>query len=151
MEESFFRPCALTIERSFYTQSRHDEHIVSYAYIVLRLVSSAEDLLHQSCITKPFYYLLRLFVVLAVEKHLTILHFQIQQFVLLCFLHNSLPDLLRQRGCMALRFQKTLANHILLLLIISFLIPYIFRISWNKHYCSPRFIDYGSVARFDKQ
>ena len=54
MEESFFRPCALTIERSFYTQSKHDEQIVSYAYIVLRLVVTAGANCTSRVIIKPF-------------------------------------------------------------------------------------------------
>lgn len=54
MKESFFRPCALTIERSFYTQSKHDEQIVSYAYIVLRLVVIAGANCTNRVIIKPF-------------------------------------------------------------------------------------------------
>jgi len=58
MEESFFRPCALTIERSFYTQSKHDEQIVSYAYIVLRLVVTAGANCTSRVIIKPVCNLL---------------------------------------------------------------------------------------------
>lgn len=54
MEESFFQPCALMIERSFYTQSKHDEQIVSYAYIVLRLVVTAGASRTSRVIIKPF-------------------------------------------------------------------------------------------------
>jgi len=54
MEEAFFQPCALTIERSFYTQSKHDEQIYSYAYIVLRLVVTAGANCTSRVIIKPF-------------------------------------------------------------------------------------------------
>ena len=53
MEVSIFQPRALLIERSFYTQSKHDEQIVSYAYIVLRLVTSTGQCLSRVTI-KPF-------------------------------------------------------------------------------------------------
>ena len=78
MEESFFRPCALTIERSFYTQSKHDEQTVSYAYIVLRLVVTAGANCTSRVIIKPVCPLPQLLVAFAVEKHLTILHNQTQ-------------------------------------------------------------------------
>ena len=58
MEESFFRPCTLMIEQSFYTQSKHDEQIVSYAYIVLRLVVNARANCTSRVIIKPFCFLL---------------------------------------------------------------------------------------------
>ncbi len=49
MEELLFRPCALKIERSFYTQSKHDKKILSYALVVLKLVATAAGQLHQLC------------------------------------------------------------------------------------------------------
>jgi hypothetical protein len=61
MEESFFRPCALMIERSFYTQPKHDEQIVSYAYIVLRLVVTAGANCTSRVIIKPFSFLLEIY------------------------------------------------------------------------------------------
>lgn len=60
MQEWCFLPCALLIERSFHTQSKHDEQIVSYAYIVLRLVVTTEANCTNRVITKPFIILLEI-------------------------------------------------------------------------------------------
>ena len=58
MGELTYPPCALMIEQSFYTQSKHDEQIVSYAHIVLRLVVTAGANCTSRVIIKPFSVLL---------------------------------------------------------------------------------------------
>ena len=57
MEESIFQSCALLIERSFYTQSKHERNTCSYALIVLRLVASTGQCLSR-VINKPFLFYL---------------------------------------------------------------------------------------------
>ena len=67
MEVSFFRPCALMIERSSYTQSKHNEYFYSSALIVLRLIVTAVGNCTSRVNIMPFINLLQLFVAFGVE------------------------------------------------------------------------------------